>query len=95
MSDQKTAQQTFREQFKVASNNAETIARAWSDLATTTAEFTLTSAEKSLSYSQEARAQADRLTNEAMASYRRIYQDGVNAWQSYFQSIGRVLNRSN
>lgn len=84
MSDQKTAQQAFREQYKAASSNAEQIARTWSDLATTTAEYTLANAEKSLSYSQE-----------ALASYRRIYQDGLNAWQSYLQNVGQLLNRSN
>ena len=95
MAEQKTAQQTAREQYKVAENVAENMLRAWGDLAATTTEFTLENAEKSLHYSQEARAQADRLASEALANYRRIYQDGLKSWQGYLQSVGQVLNRSN
>ena len=95
MAEQKTAQQTVREQYQVAENAAENTLRAWSDLAATTTEFTFESFEKSLRYSQETRAQADRLTSEALANYRRMYQDGLKTWQGYVQAISAILNRSN
>ena len=95
MAEQKTAQQTVREQYKVAENAAENTLRAWSDLAATTTEFGFESFEKSLRYSQEARAQADQLTSEALASYRRMYQDGLKTWQGYVQGVSAILNRSN
>lgn len=95
MAEQKTAQQAAREQYKVAENAAENVLRAWSDLAATTAEFALENVEKSLRYSQEARAQADRLAGEALASYRRIYEDGLKSWQGYVQGVSAILNRQN
>jgi hypothetical protein len=95
MAEQKTAQQTVREQYKVAENVAENMLRAWSDLAATTTELTFESFEKSLRYSQEARAQADRLANEALTNYRRMYQDGLKTWQNYIQGVSEILNRSN
>jgi hypothetical protein len=95
MAEQKTAQQTVREQYKVAENMAENMLRVWSDLAATTSELTFESFEKSVHYSQEARAQADRLATEALTNYRRMYQDGFKAWQGYVQGVSEILNRTN
>jgi hypothetical protein len=95
MAEQKNAQQTVREQYKVAENIAENMLRAWSDLAATTADLTFGSFEKSLRYSQEARAQADRLANEALTNYRRMYEDGLKSWQGYIQNASEILNRTN
>ena len=95
MAEQKTAQQTVREQYKVAENFAENMLRAWGDLAATTADLTFESFAKSLRYSQEARAQADRLTNEALTNYRRMYEDGLKSWQGYVQGVSEILNRAN
>ena len=94
MAEQKTAQQTVREQYKVAENMAENMLRAWSDLAATTTEMSFDSFEKGLRYSQEARAQADRLANDAMTNYRRMYQDGLKSWQGYVQGVSEILNRA-
>ena len=95
MAEQKSAQQTVREQYKVAENIAENMLRAWSDLAATTADLTFGSFEKSLHYGQEARTQADRLANEALTNYRRMYEDGLKSWQGYVQGVSEILNRSN
>jgi hypothetical protein len=95
MAEQKTAQQAVREQYKVAENLAENVLRAWNDLATTTAEYTFDNYEKSLRYNQEARAQAERLTSESLASYRRVYEDGFKTWQGYVQNITQILSRTN
>ena len=95
MAEQKTAQQAAREQYKVAENAAENILRAWSDLAATTTELTFANVEKSIRYNQEVRAQADRLASEALANYRRIYEDGLKTWQGYVQGVSAILNRTN
>jgi len=95
MAEQKTAQQTVREQYKVAENLADNMLRAWSELASATADYTFGNIEKGLRYSQDARAQSERLANEALANYRRIYEDGFKTWQSYIQGVGEILSRTN
>ncbi len=95
MAEQKNAQQTVREQYKVAENVAENMMRAWSDLAATTTELTFESFEKSLHYNQQARAQVDRLVSEALTNYHRMYEDGLKTWQGYVQGVREILNRSN
>jgi hypothetical protein len=95
MAEQKTAQQTVREQYKVAENLTENVLRAWNDLATTTAEYAFDNYEKGLRYNQEARAQAERLAGESLASYRRVYEEGFKAWQGYVQSVSQILSHNN
>ena len=95
MAEQKSAQQTVREQYKVAENMAENVLRAWNDLAATTVNLTFESFEKTLHYGQDARAQADRLANEALTNYHQMYQDGLKTWQGYVQGVSEILNRAN
>ena len=94
MAEQKTAQQAVREQYKVAENMAGNVARAWADLAATTSEYAFSAFEKNLGYAQEARAQADKIMHETVASYRRIYQDGVKTWQGYVQGVNEIVGRA-
>ena len=95
MAEQKTAQQTAREQYKVAENLAENMVRAWNDLAATTTDYAFSNLEKGLRYSQDARTQSERLASEALGNYRRIYEDSFKTWQSYVQDIGAILGRVN
>jgi hypothetical protein len=94
MAEQKTAQQQVREQYKVAENMAENVVRAWSDLLATTSALTFEAAEKSLHYNQEVRAQVERTMQESLATYRRMYQDGIKTWQGYVQGVNEIFNRS-
>jgi hypothetical protein len=95
MAEQKSAQQTVREQYKAAETVADNMMRAWSDLAATTVELTFENFEKGLHYNQQARAQADRLVSEALANYQQMYEDGLKTWQGYVQGVREILNRSN
>ena len=82
MAEQKTAQQAVREQFKVVENAAENVFKAWSDLAATTTEYTFDAVEKSFHYSEE-----------ALASYRKVYQDGMKSWKSYVEGVSDIFTR--
>lgn len=95
MAEQKTAQQTVREQYKVAENLANNMLRAWSDVTNATTDYAFGNVEKTLRYGQDARAQSERLASEALANYRRIYEDGFKTWQSYVQGVGEILSRTN
>ena len=68
--------------------------RAWNDLATTTTDYAFGNLEKTMRYGQDARAQSERLASEALANYRRIYEDGFKTWQSYIQDLGAILSRA-
>ena len=84
MAEQKTAEQAVREQYKVVENAAENVFKAWGDLASTTTEYTFDALEKSFHYSEE-----------AMASYRKVYEDGLKTWKSYLQGVSDIFTRSN
>jgi hypothetical protein len=94
MAEQKTAQQQVREQYKVAENAAQNTLRALNDLAATTTALTFDTVEKNLRYSQDARAQAERAALEAVASYRRMYEEGLKSWQGYVQGVSEIINRA-
>ena len=93
MAEQKTAQQQAREQFKVAENNAQNMLRVWNEALFTTTEWTFDMAERSLRYNQELRGQSERTLNEALASYRALYQDGLKTWQGYLQGLNDIAAR--
>ena len=82
MAEQKTAQQAVREQFMVVENAAENVFKAWSDLAASTAGFTFDAVEKSIHYGEE-----------ALTSYRKVYEDGLKTWQSYVQGVNDIFKR--
>lgn len=94
MAEQKTAQQQAREQFKVAENNVQNMLRVWNEAFFTTTEWTFDVAERSLRYNQELRSQTERTLNEALASYRGLYQDGLKTWQGYVQGINEIVSRT-
>jgi hypothetical protein len=93
MAEQKTAQQQAREQFKVAENNAQSMLRVWNEALFTTTELTFDMTERSLRYNQELRGQSERTLNEALASYRALYHDGLKTWQSYLQGLNDIASR--
>ena len=93
MAEQKTAQQQVREQYKVAENAAQNTLRALNDLASTTTALTFDTVEKNLRYSQDMRAQAERVALEAVASYRRMYEEGLKSWQGYVQGVNEIISR--
>lgn len=94
MADQKTtAQQAAREQYKVAETMAEGVLRAWADLAATTTEYSFEAFEKNVRYAQESRAQAEKVMNDTLAGYRRMYQDGLKTWQSYVNGVNEIVGR--
>jgi hypothetical protein len=93
MPEQKTAQQQTREQFKVVENTAQNTLRVWNDLFFATTEWTFDLAERSLRYNQELRGQTERTFNEALASYRGLYQDELKIWQGYVQGLNDVASR--
>lgn len=82
MAEQKTAQQAVREQFLVVESAAENVFKAWSDLTASTAEYTFDAVEKSFHYGEE-----------ALVSYRKVYQDGLKTWQSYVQGVNDIFKR--
>jgi len=94
MAEQKTAQQQAREQFKVAENNVQNMLRVWNEAFFTTTEWTFDVTERSLRYNQELRSQTERTLNEALASYRGLYQDGLKTWQGYVQGINEIVSRT-
>lgn len=94
MAEQKTAQQQAREQFKVAENNVQNTLRVWNEAFFATTEWTFDVAERSLRYNQELRGQSERTLNEALASYRGLYQDGLKTWQGYVQGINEIVSRT-
>ena len=94
MAEQKTAQQQAREQFKVAENNMQNILRVWNEALFTMSEWTFDMAERSLRYNQELRSQTERTLNEALTSYRGLYQDRLKSWQGYVQGMGEIVSRA-
>jgi hypothetical protein len=94
MAEQKTAQQQAREQFKVAENNVQNMLGVWNEALFATTEWSFDVAERSLRYNQELRSQTERTLNEALASYRGLYQDGLKTWQSYVQGINEIVSRT-
>jgi cytoplasmic iron level regulating protein YaaA (DUF328/UPF0246 family) len=93
MAEQKTTQHA-REQFKVAENTAQNMLRVWNDMLFTTTDWSFDMAERSLRYNQELRSQSERTLNEALASYRGLYYDGLKTWQGYVQGINDIISRS-
>jgi hypothetical protein len=93
MAEQKTTQQQAREQFKVAENNAQNMLRVWNEALFTSTEWTFDMAERSLRYNHELRGQSERTLNEALASYRALYQDGLKSWQGYLQGLNDIASR--
>jgi hypothetical protein len=94
MPEQKTAQQQAREQFKVAENTAQNTLHVWNDMLFATTDWTFDMAERSMRYNQELRSQSERTLNEALASYRGLYYDGLKTWQGYVQGINDIISRS-
>lgn len=95
MAEQKTAQQFAREQYKVAENVAGNALRVWADMAATTTEYSFQALEQGLRYNQEASTQAEKIAQDALASYRRFYQDGMKTWQGYMQGVNELVARLN
>jgi hypothetical protein len=93
MPEQKTAQQQAREQFKVAENTAQNALHAWNDMFFATTDLSFNLVERSLRYSQELLGQSERTFNEALASYRGLYQEGVKSWQGYVQGLNDIASR--
>jgi hypothetical protein len=93
MAEQKTAQQRAREQFKVAESSAQNMLHVWNETLFATTEWTFDMAERSLRYNQELRGQAERAFNEALASYRALYHDGVKTWQGYVDGLNDIASR--
>jgi hypothetical protein len=94
MAEQKTAQQQAREQFKVAENTAQNMLRVWNEAFFATTEWAFDMFERNLRYNQELRSQNERAINEALASYRGLYQDGLKSWQGYIQGINEIAERA-
>ena len=93
MPEQKTAQQQAREQFKVAENTAQNTLHAWNDMFFATTEWSFDLVERSMRYNQELRGQTERTLNEALTSYRGLYQDGMKIWQGYVQGLNDIASR--
>lgn len=93
MADQKTAQQQTREQFRVAENAFQGALRTWNDMLVATTDMAFDSFNRNLHYSQEARTQTERVMQQALATYRSIYQDNLKHWQGYIQSLNDVMTR--
>ena len=90
MAEQKTAQQQTREQFKVAENTFQNAVNMWNDALSATTEWTLDAAERGLHYNRQIVGQAE----QAMSTYRGLYQDGLKAWQGYVQTINNIFSRT-
>ena len=86
-------QQQAREQFKVAENNIQNMARVWNEALLGTTEWSFEVAERSLRYNHELLSQSERTLNEALATYRSLYQDGLKTWEGYVQSISQITSR--
>lgn len=94
MAEQKTAQQRVREQFRVAENTYQKLLDTWHDVLLTTTDWTFDLAERGLRYNQELRGQLDRAVHESLATHRKLYQDGLKAWQGYVQGINEIVSRA-
>jgi|GEM_PF-3923595 len=82
MNEQNSAQQQFREQAQVAETMVQNSVQAWNDLALKMTEMTFEATEKNLHYSQE-----------ALSTYRRLYEEGLQNWQTYVKNVGKAFTR--
>jgi len=82
MNEQNSAQQQFREQAQVAETMVQNSVQAWNDLALKMTEMTFEATEKNLRYSQE-----------ALSTYRRLYEEGLQNWQTYVKNVGKAFTR--
>lgn len=94
MTDYSNVQEKVREQFRAAETAAEQTFHAWNDVAKATTTLAFDSAAQNMRYAQEARGQADRATNEAFETYRRMVQDGLATWTGYVQSVSSIFSRN-
>ncbi|MDP9314269.1 MAG: hypothetical protein M3R24_25880 [Chloroflexota bacterium] len=94
MSDATTTQQQYREQFTAAGQATQEAFQAANEVALATAEWTLRTTEQGLRFNQDLRTQNDRIAQDAFATYRRWYEDGLRNWQGYVQSVTGIMNRS-
>jgi len=92
MSDLKAAQQQFREQYKVAENTAQNAFNAWLDLAVATTEWGFNTTEQNLRYALELRGQVDRVAQEALTTYRTVYQNGLHSWRDYVRNVNGIIS---
>lgn len=94
MAEQKTAQQHVREQFKVAEDRYQKVLDTWNDVLLATTDWTFDLAERGLRYNQELCVQVHRAVHESLATHRKLYQDGLKAWQGYVQGINEIVSRA-
>ena len=94
MAEQNSAQQTIREQLKAAETMAGSAWRAWAGLAASSSEYTFGAIEQTLHHALGTRAQADKAAAEALSSYRRVYQESLQTWQSYMQGVSEIFTRA-
>lgn len=94
MSNATMPQQQFREQFTAASQTSQATFQTANEVALATAEWTLRTTEQSLRLGLDLRAQNDRIVQDAFATYRRWYEDGLRNWQGYVQNVNGIMNRS-
>jgi glutaminase len=92
MSDLKAVEQQFREQYKVAENTAQNALYAWLDLAVATTEWGFNTAEQNLRYALELRGQVDRAVQEALTTYRSVYQNGLHSWRDYARNVNGTIS---
>ncbi len=95
MAEQETAAQAVREQVQVAESMAESMIRVWSDLVATTTDVSFGTFERGLRYNQELRAQTDRVAQESVANYGKLYKDGLETWRGYVEGVSEIVARVN
>ncbi len=93
MAEPNTVQERVRKQVHEAENTFRDALQTWNDLTQTTTAWTFNTAEQSLRYGEEVRAQTNQVLLEGFASYRRLYQDALNSWQGYLQRVTTILSR--
>lgn len=94
MSDQKSAVQQFQDQYKVAGAMVQDGLHAWNDFTSATTEATFDLAQKNIHYGQHLVAQSERSAQEALTSYRQLYEESLKTWQGYVQGVSDLVARN-
>ncbi len=93
MADKQNTTEQVRAQFQMGEQMTQKVIQAATDLTVTTATYGLEAMEQGMRYTADARGQSERVAHEAFQSYRRLYEDGVRAWQGYLQGVAEIMTR--
>jgi len=76
-----------------AGDVAEDTFRTYNELIDVTTKYYFDTLDRTMHETMEITKTAEHNMEEMMTIYRRIYTEGIKAWQNYFNDINKMIGR--